>query len=94
MDIYAEKIKLGNLPNIRWFQHGRFCSRLRGINITQAEDQVITEPVYVPLIAIDKEGDITFVELSTTRPFLVIILMPFWPFIHIERTDKIQLEDE
>ena len=94
MDIYAERIKLGTLRNIRWFRPGQFCSRLVGINIVQQEEQVTTEPVYLPLISIDRDGSVTFIELATNKPLLLIVLFPQWPFIHIERTNVIHLEDE
>jgi hypothetical protein len=94
MDIYSDRVHIASMRNIRWYRAGHFMSRLVGINIVQKDDQVNVEPVYLPVIAVDREGNLTFVTLSWNKPKFLIVLLPYRPFVHIERTDVINLEDE
>jgi hypothetical protein len=94
MDIYTDRVRIGSLKNVIWFKKGRFITRLVGVNITQKEEQINVEPVWVPLLAIDTDGDNTFITISTDKPKFLIVLFPRWPFVHAERTDVISLDEE
>jgi len=72
---------------------GTILNRLNGVNITFGKE-VKVEPVYLPLVRYEHQGKLTFIELAWNRPFVCIFLMPVRPFVNIQRTDKMQLEDE
>jgi hypothetical protein len=93
MHIYLDRIELDTFRHWKLKDGSRFFLRLAGVNIVPGELPHV-EPVYLPVLAIDRRGSLTYLELAWNRPLLLVVLVPSWPFVHIERLDRIALGDE
>jgi phage gpG-like protein len=93
MKIYHDRILVGEIPDKRsnrtkWFQ------KLVGINMSYADEHLVYEGVYLPLVAIHSYGGITSVLVSNGKvPKFYMCFMPRYPWVHFERSDSIELED-
>ena len=92
MRIFSERMEIGEIPNFRR-RKGFYLNRLVGINISNSKMGFVTEGIYLALVGIEKIGRNVIITLSTDKPQWLIVLLTYWPFIHIERLDSIQLED-
>lgn len=59
------------------------------------------EPIYTPRLSIDRRGPLVYIEIAWGRPRpakrpvrVLAVLSLTHPFLHLERTDSINLEDE
>jgi len=59
---------------------GSFADRLVGVNIYGRGKETVVEPVYLPVIQIDK-GAMTYITVSWDEPLLVIVLSNTYPFV-------------
>jgi hypothetical protein len=91
MKIFLDRVQAKDFGLFRR-KKGQFLSRLIGFNITGRDVHI--EPVYLPVLKVSREGGIAILEFSLARPLLMVVLMPVWPFVHIERVSGMQLEDE
>jgi hypothetical protein len=91
MKIFLDRVQIKNYKLYK-SKKGRVLNRLHGINITGNDIQV--EPVYLPLMSIEKEGGIILIEISLGKPLLLVVLYQRFPYIHFERINAIKLEDE
>lgn len=92
MKVYLNRIEHTQFPSFYWKRGGKFFLRLVAINAARDKAEYI-EPVYSPVLSIDRIGKMTFIEIGWNVPHLLIVFSPWRPFIHIERTDVIEMED-
>ena len=90
MRLYQDRILIDQFPYLKKAR-GRILNRLVGINFSGRE-RVTVEPVYLPLIAVERHGGITTIEINGDRPLLVVFLFGFWPFVHIQKVGEEVIE--
>jgi hypothetical protein len=88
MKIFQEKVEIGEVANRKKSTRGTWLPRLVGINFIYINDHVDVEPIYLPLVNAEKIGAMLIVQISFHKPWKLIILTPWPPFIHIEDCDE------
>jgi len=93
--IYNEGILFGEIKKTFWWKRDRgYFVRMVGINLVQQSDGIHVQPVIVPFLRIERAGKSILIELFTSEPKFLAVLMPFWPFIHVEHLDGTVVANE
>jgi hypothetical protein len=94
MKIYRDHIFVEEVPDHR-SRPGEFFSRLVGVHVCNDGNNTVVEPVYMPLIRVQKgDGTVTIWINSRERPLWMIFLTPRWPFIRAFRYDWLLLDHD
>ena len=88
MDIYDNRLKFASFRLFRRF------SFLVGINITRQGAAATVEPVYMPLIKVERIGKITILSINPFIPWLTVLFHAVFPFVNVIRANNIILEEE
>lgn len=83
--ILKDRIKWLQFPVIIWRDKDRFLEVLWGINVSGGK----VEPVYLALVHFWGGGGYRCIELGK----LLIMFRRRWPYIYIERTNKVEVEE-
>jgi hypothetical protein len=101
MQIYLDFVPIHALRHRKFKQGNRFWLTLSGISISTAGGEVTVEPIYTPLLTIDRRGSLIYIEIAwgklrlAKRPVRVLaVFSPTRPFLHLERTDCIIFEED
>jgi hypothetical protein len=94
MKVYVNRVQHASLPDFIWKRETKYLLRLVGINTSSDKRNRVIEPIYCPVLNITPSGKMTFIEVGWNSPFLLVVLSPWRPFIHMERTDVVQVGDE
>ena len=86
MRLYQNRILIDTFPP-RKKRKGAFLNRLVGINFS-GFDQVTVEPVFLPLLCIERHGGVTTIEINGNKPWLIIFLFGRWPYINIQKVTE------
>ncbi len=86
MRLYQDRILVDTFPAFKK-KKGCLANRLVGFNVSGRE-QVTVEPVYLPLLAVEKHGGVTTIMVSRNRPLFLLFVYERWPFIHFHKIEK------
>lgn len=94
MQVFLDLVPVDAFRRRKLRQGNRFLLILSGVSISTAGGEVSVEPVYTPLLTIDRRGSIVFVEIALGKSQLLAVISPFKPWLHFERMNRIVLGDE
>ena len=92
MKIYQNRVEIDNFPLFRKNKPGEWLTHLTGIHLS-VQDNVVVEPIYMPLVRFEKIGNVLLVSFATGRPLVDLWLSLRKPFIQIEKSTHFVLED-
>jgi hypothetical protein len=93
MKIYADRIEIADFKETD-FKPGELRRRLYGINIHRNQQSLFVEPVYLPLLKIERRGGLAFIEISIKKLRYLVVLYPRFPYVHFEPLSGIELEGD
>ena len=86
MRLYQDRVLIDTLP--AWKKRkGALLNRLVGINFSVSE-RITVEPVYLPLVVVERWGGVATIEINGKGPLLIIFLFGSWPFVHIQKVTE------
>jgi hypothetical protein len=93
MKVFLDLVPVDAFRRQKWRKGNKFLLMLSGISISTAGGELTVEPIYTPLLFIDRRGSLVFIEIAWMKPLLLVVVSSSRPFLHFERTDRIVLEE-
>ena len=93
MKIFHDRILVDEVPVHRQ-RPGEFFSRLVGVNLSSDGKYISAEPIYMPLVRVQKgECQITIWVNNYERPLWMVFLSRRWPIIRVFRYNWLLLDE-
>ncbi len=86
MRLYQDRILIDTFPDRRK-RKGALLDRLVGINVS-GRDRLDLDPVYLPLVCIERHGGVVTIEINCHKPLLIVFLFGRWPYINIQKVTE------
>lgn len=95
MKIYVDRLPNGEYPKFKWKDGDRLFLVLDGINIHANKYLVEVEPVYIPVVRVERSEGMLAIHVRTDDQNFAALAFTRWaPYIQIIKTDTVLLEED
>ncbi len=84
MKFFVDGIPYGDVPAPKP-RPGEFFPRVVGLRVSHVGNWLDIEPLYIPLVRVQKRAGQIFIEINGTRPLVYITLQARRPWVNIFR---------